>query len=66
MGTVVWRNNVHFTLETTLDEAIAYAERGLDDGVTGAIIVMPRNDDCASWLSFYGYLNQVMQRNLNL
>ena len=66
IGTLVWANNVHFTEETTLEEAIAFADRGLDDGLLGAMIVMPQNDDCASWLSYYGYLNLVMQRNLNI
>ena len=62
---VVWSNNVQFDFDITLDEAIQCSLRGQDDGFLGAMLVKPRNDDCASWLLYYAYLNHCLQRNSN-
>ena len=65
MGRLTWSNNYEFTMETTLEDAIQLSGRGQDNGFIGAVIIMPKTDDCASWISFYGYLNHVDQRNRN-
>ena len=65
LGQVVWSINVQFNLDTSLDEAIELSSRGLDDGFTGAMIIMPRDNDRPNWISFFRYLHHVMQRNQN-
>ena len=60
---ISWKDNVVFPQETTISRAIVLASSGLDNGLQGCALIVPKNDSLVDWLDFMGYLEYLHERN---
>ena len=58
---IPWRKNQQFPETITLAQAIEYGKDGKDDGLWGVLQIIPLDDNCEMWLSYYGYLQMMYE-----
>ena len=55
-----WNDNVIFDVGTTIDEANEYLANGQDGGASGALELVPLNDNVTDWYELLIYLWSVL------